>query len=102
MKTIAWYIVIGLVGIGIVVGVVLFLRSRSLPTDEPVVGLNTGGTARPAQRLKGQQKTTTKDGQPALLRQITPVERMPQATPYVEGGAQPPAPSIGITSPVVH
>lgn len=78
-KTLIFYIAIVIVGLGTMVGLVLFLRSRNAPVDTAAVLQNRPSVTAPqAQNLPGQQVS-------GKVRYATPLDKTPIAEPYKPG-----------------
>ena len=78
-KTLALYIGIVLLGLGIMVGIVLFLRARSLPVDDTL-------------RVQTSQPTRTQGGAAAPIKGVAPFkpyDQFPKEPPYKPGDPGP-------------
>ncbi|MDQ7815134.1 MAG: hypothetical protein RDU25_05015 [Patescibacteria group bacterium] len=77
-KTLIFYVAIVVIGLGTMVGLVLFLRSRNAPVESTVLLENRTAPAPQTQNLPGQRTT-------GKVRYATPLDKTPKAEPYKQG-----------------
>jgi len=99
MRRYLFYVGIGILGLGVIVGVVLYLRSVNAPTGSGQSVLNTS-SAPSSGTPKGSSsdQTGATAGRTKLLRPIVPIEQQPKSPPYKSGDPFP-ASTVEPTSP---